>query len=63
MKDAGFWFQGDRFALTPNFGIGETALLFTYNIYEVSPYSMGMRTIEIPLSEIRDLLRPGLLIP
>lgn len=58
LKDAGFWFQDGRFKLNDNFALTENGLRFEYNVYEIAPRSMGDTSIEIPLIEIRALLRP-----
>jgi Protein of unknown function (DUF3298) len=57
LKEAGFWFKDGRFQSNENFGLTDKALLFEYNVYEIAPYVMGPTTVEIPLAEIRDLLR------
>ncbi len=59
LKKEGFiFFKDNRFVLNGNFGIGETALRFTFNPYEVAPYAWGPTEFEIPFSAIRGLLRP-----
>jgi hypothetical protein len=58
LKEAGFDFPGGRFQLNGNFGLSEASLFFNYNLSEIGPYSMGETTIEIPLAEVRALLRP-----
>jgi hypothetical protein len=59
LEDKGFTFPGGRFALNDNYGFGEKALLFLFNPYEIGPYFMGATLVEIPYTEIRDLIRPG----
>jgi hypothetical protein len=61
INDAGFWFPDNRFKLNDNFGLSEKSLLFLFNIYEIRPYAGGPTKIEIPLPEIRELLRPEFL--
>ena len=61
LAEAGFNFAGDRFKLNDNFGVSEKELFFHFNRYEVAPYYMDETTIAIPLTGIRDLLRPDLL--
>lgn len=61
LKDAGFDFAGGRFQLNGNFGMSDTAFFFNYNLNEIGPYSMGETTIEIPLADVRALLRPEFL--
>ena len=57
LKDAGFWFDGNKFALSENFGVTETGLLFFYNPYEIAPWAMGSTELEIPFEEIQTLLK------
>jgi len=58
LEDEGFTFPGGRFALNDNYGFGEKALLFFFNEYEIASHSMGPTSVEIPYSEIRELVRP-----
>jgi hypothetical protein len=59
LGDQGFDFPGGHFALNDNYGFGEKALLFFFNDYEIAPHGMGTTLVEIPYTEIRDLIRPG----
>ena len=54
----GFNFPSDRFKLNDNYGIGDKALVFHFNTYEIAPGAIGDRKIEIPYAEIRHLLKP-----
>ncbi len=63
LKQAGFTFENDKFALTQNFALTPDSLVFYYNSYDVAPYYFGPTEVKIPYSEIRDLLRPELLPP
>jgi hypothetical protein len=58
LKEEGFWWEDGRFHLNDNYGFGENSITFFYNQYEVAPYAMGPTEVEIPYSEILDLLRP-----
>jgi hypothetical protein len=58
LKDAGFTFATDAFALTDNFALRDDGLAFYYNPYDVAPYAMGPTEIALKLDEIRDLLKP-----
>ncbi|MGA9058295.1 MAG: SUMF1/EgtB/PvdO family nonheme iron enzyme [Terriglobia bacterium] len=58
LEDEGFTFPGGRFELNDNYGFGEKALLFLFNENEIAPGYMGPTLVEIPYSEIRDLIRP-----
>jgi Protein of unknown function (DUF3298)/Deacetylase PdaC len=57
LEEAGFWFEGNRFALNENFGIKNDGLIFYFNSYEIAPYSMGPTEILIPYAEIRNLVK------
>ncbi|HLH18807.1 MAG TPA: RsiV family protein [Bryobacteraceae bacterium] len=41
-----------------NFALTDESLIFYYNTYEIASHADGPTEVEIPLSEIRDLLRP-----
>ncbi len=58
LEDEGFTFPGGRFALNDNYAFGEKALLFFFNEYEIASYRTAPTLVEIPYSEIRDLIRP-----
>lgn len=59
LKEADLVFPDNRFRLNDTYGFTEKSLLFFYNDYEVGPRSNGATKVEIPYTEIRDLLRPG----
>jgi hypothetical protein len=61
LKEAYFDFPNNRFRLNDTYGFTGKSLLFFYNYYEVGPRSNGTTEVEIPYTEIRDLLRPGLI--
>lgn len=61
LKQAGFTFEDDKFALTQNFGLTPEGLVFYYNSYDVAPYYFGPTEVKIPYPEIRDVLRPEFL--
>jgi hypothetical protein len=58
LKEAGFTFENDLFALPDNFVLREDGLAFYYNPYEVAPYAMGPTEILLSSAEIEDLLAP-----
>ena len=60
LAEAGFNFPAG-FQLNENFGLSDKELRFTYNQYEIAPYMMGPTEIAVPLAEISDLLRSGML--
>lgn len=57
LEEHGFWFADNTFHLTENFYIADGKLTFVFNQYEVAPYAMGVISIEIPLIQIRDILK------
>lgn len=48
----------DKIAYNTNFAFLGDKIRFYYNPYEIAPYAMGGITIEIPLSELKDILNP-----
>lgn len=52
----GFWFQDNKFHLNRNFSFSGEEILFVFNQYEIAPYFMGVFEVEIPFSEITDLI-------
>lgn len=61
LKDA-YFFENGQFALTENFQIRENDLLFFYNPYEIKPYAAGTTRLDIPFSEIKDLINHNTII-
>jgi hypothetical protein len=57
LTDAGFTFADGKFTLTDNFAIGQDALTFYYNPYEIAPYAMGATELVIPYKAIAALIR------
>ncbi|MEI7512221.1 MAG: DUF3298 domain-containing protein [Candidatus Uhrbacteria bacterium] len=45
------------FAGHNNFYLTNSSIVFYWNVYEISPYAAGQLTVEVPFSEIRDMLR------
>lgn len=58
LRDAGYWFDGDRFTLPDNMALTDEGLLLYYNNYEVASYAQGPTEILLPLKDIAELLRP-----
>jgi hypothetical protein len=56
LRDAMFTFEGDRFRLNGNFGIGRNGLTVEFNPYEIAPYAAGPTSITLGWSAVRDLL-------
>lgn len=42
-----------------NFWLGENSINYTYNQYEIAPYSMGVIDVEVPYSELSDIILPN----
>jgi len=57
-SEAGFNFPSDQFKLSDNYGIGDKALVFHFNTYEIAAGAMGDTEIEIPYIDMRQLLKP-----
>ena len=58
LTDAGFtFFDNGVFALTDNCALGEDALTFYYNAYEVAPYALGSTEIVLRHDELNGLLK------
>lgn len=51
-----FFFEDGIFTLNDNFGFTKDKLLIFYNEYEIRPYSEGITKLEIPYTEIFDIL-------
>ena len=56
INSTGFMFENDQFHLPENIGFTENEIILIYNQYEVASYADGQKTIEIPLSQIKELL-------
>lgn len=60
LREAGFFYDSDRFHLSENFALYDTELMLYYNLYEIATYADGITVITIPYRDIRHLLRPEL---
>jgi len=56
LEEIGFWFT-NGFELNGNFYFENNKMIFIYNQYEIGPYSMGIIAVEIPVREIKSLLK------
>jgi len=56
LEDVGFWFEDGIFELNENFYFTEDQMVFVFNPYEIAPYAAGTIILEIPLSEMDELL-------
>jgi Protein of unknown function (DUF3298)/Deacetylase PdaC len=58
LSSAGYWFDEDKFELNDNFAILKEGMLFYFNSYDIAPYAAGPTEINIPYSEIAQLILP-----
>lgn len=56
LQDKGYLCTTDIYP-SDNFIMKENSISFIYNVYEIAPYSQGMTELEIPYSDINDLLK------
>lgn len=54
-----YFFKNNRFYLNVNFLITLHGLQFTYNQYEIKPYSDGITKLLVPYDQIKTLIRPN----
>lgn len=57
LRNHGFMLSENSLPLTPNFAFTRNGLTLVYNPYDISPYSMGMHTIQLPYQALAGLLR------
>lgn len=57
LEEHSFWFKDNKFHLNRNFSFSKDTISFFFNQYEVAPYSTGIFEVEIPLSDVRDIVR------
>ncbi len=60
LNEAGFWFENGIFYLNNNFSIVGENIVFLYNSYEIAPYAGGQTVLEIPIEEIKHLVKVNL---
>lgn len=48
----------DRIAHNDNFALTGSGIRFLYNQYDIAPYAAGQIEIELPFSNLRDILKP-----
>ena len=56
LNEAGFWFQGNRFALGQNIGLTRRGLEIIFNPYEIAPYAMGSTRLVLPYDSLQAVL-------
>lgn len=59
LEEAGFTFEGNKFALSQEIGVLAEGLVIHYNPYEIAAYALGPTKIIIPRSELAPLAKPG----
>ncbi|XLS28944.1 DUF3298 domain-containing protein [Flavobacteriaceae bacterium M23B6Z8] len=57
INSTGFMFEQDTFELPENIGFQEDQLVLIYNQYEVASYANGQIIVEIPIKEIRSMIK------
>ncbi len=53
----GFRFEDGKFYLPETFGISKEFITLQYNAYEIASYAAGPTVVEIPISEVKELLK------
>ena len=53
----GYFFEKGRFMLNDNFTLTQTGIMFLYNVYEIKAYAFGITELEIPYSEVKEILK------
>lgn len=59
LNEAGFWFQGNRFALNDNLGLTSRGLELIFNPYEIAPYATGSTRLVLPYDSVSAVLDLG----
>jgi hypothetical protein len=59
LEEAGFTFEGNKFALSQEIAVLAKGLAIHYNPYEIGPYALGPTEIVIPRSELAPIAKPG----
>ncbi|MDR1594410.1 MAG: RsiV family protein [Prevotellaceae bacterium] len=52
-----YWFKDGKFHLTDNFAFTPAGLVFTYNPYEIAPYSFGLIELTLPYEKIAGMIK------
>jgi hypothetical protein len=60
LSENGYAFPQDKFKLNNNFGFGENALVFLFNMYEIGAGAMPATEVTIGYGLLREMLKPGL---
>jgi hypothetical protein len=51
-----YWFKDGQFQLTDNYAFTTEGLIFSYNPYEIAPYSFGIIELTLPYEKIENLI-------
>ncbi len=57
INSTGFLFENDQFYLPENIGFSNDEIILIYNQYEIASYADGQKTIKLPLSDIKSILK------
>lgn len=57
LKKEGYWFENNKFHLNNNFYFTNKSLIFIYNIYEITSFSEGEISLEIPLDKLKNIIK------
>ena len=57
LNDFGYWFTDDKFSVNDNFHFTDEMMVFYYNTYEIAPYSGGPTELQVPVTNIKHLLK------
>lgn len=57
IDENGYFFKKGHFILNDNFTLTQTGIKFLYNVYEIKPYVAGITELEIPYSDLKDILK------
>ena len=55
-EETGYFFEKGKFILNDNFTLTETGIKFLYNVYEIKAYAAGVTELEIPYSDLKEIL-------
>lgn len=62
LTDQDFWFENDKFYLTPNYSIKPNGIMFIYNPYEISSYARGPVEIFLSYDKIKEFLQKNIVL-
>ena len=62
LKEAGYFFENEKFTLSNNFIVTPREIIFYYNPYQIAPYVYGPIEVPVSLSEVKDIIPTGSLL-